>query len=183
VQHGWSPGASAGGATNHRTRAGVDSCSTVGARAQAPGERQTQTVRAGAHPCSTAGAPARAPGERPTNKGRQSRIGAARRNYRQISRALLTRCSGGAPGQAGVSDQPQKAASSDSLRLKRWGGPEECLRWRVRAAPLEPRRKRRGSDQPIKGVKAEKAQHGAITARSHWICSRAAVVEPPGKPG
>jgi hypothetical protein len=59
------------------------SCTTVGAPAQAPGERlaletrggsftavealkRAQTVSSMAGPCSTAGAPARAPGERQT---------------------------------------------------------------------------------------------------------------------
>jgi hypothetical protein len=46
---------------------------------------------------------------------------------------------------------PPKPASWDSLQLQRWGRrPKECPRGRVRAARLEPRHKRRGSDEPIK---------------------------------
>jgi hypothetical protein len=37
-----------------------------------------------------------------------------------------------------------------SLLVKRWGERKQCPRWRCRAAPLEPRRKRRGSDQPLR---------------------------------
>jgi hypothetical protein len=43
-----------------------------------------------------------------------------------------------------------RRAAVVSLLVKRWGEPKQCLRWRGRAAPLEPRRKRRGSDQPLR---------------------------------
>jgi hypothetical protein len=73
-----------------------------------------------------------------------------------------------------------RRAAVVSLLVKRWGEPKQCLRWRGRAAPLEPRRKRRGSDQPLRRaavVSLLVKRWGERKQCPRWRC-RAAPLEP-----